>query len=141
MFKKLLFLWLIIFLAMMMIGCTPTPRADLMVLSLDPPDVNCGMVGPTVLCTNSVTFTIANVGAADADSFKVLVQGDPGLAQTEIVPVVSLAAGATKTFTIPLPAGGNCYDPNCTICITVDSLNEIIESNEGNNNYCETTLG
>ena len=145
MFKKILFLGLILSLVIIVIGCTPTPptpKADLIILSLDPPDVNCGLVGPTVLCTNSATFTIANVGAADAGPFKVLIQGDPGLAQTKVIPVTGLAAGSTKTFTaVALPAGGNCYDPDCTMCITVDSLNEIIESDEGNNNYCETTIG
>jgi len=138
--KKILFLGLILFLVTI-IGCTPTPKADLIVLSLDPPDVNCGIVGPGVLCTNSATFTIANVGMADAGSFKVFIQGDPGLAQTKTISVQNLLAGSIKTFTVDLPAGGNCYDPDCTMCITVDSLNEIIESNEGNNNYCETTIG
>ena len=136
MFKKLLLLGLIFSLVLAMIGCTPTPRPDLEVLNIGPPDVNCNGV-----CDNFVTFTIANTGLADAAGFEVLVQGDPGLAQTEIVPVVGLVAGSTKTFSIPLPAGGNCFDPDCTICVTVDSLNEIVESDEGNNNYCETTAG
>ena len=136
MFKKFLLLGLIFSLALAMIGCTPPSRPDLEVLSIGPPDVNCNGG-----CDNTVTFTIANTGLADAEGFKVLVEGDPGLAQTEIVPVVGLAAGSTKTFTITLPIGGNCFDPDCTICVTVDSLDEIEESDEGNNNYCETTLG
>jgi subtilase family serine protease len=136
MIKKFLLLGLMLSLAIMIIGCTPTPKADLTVLSLDPPDVNC-VVG----CTTTVTFTIANVGVADAGPFKVLVQADPGLAQQGIVNIASLASGATTTRTITLPLGGNCFDPDCTICITVDSDNEVIESNEGNNYYCETTIG
>ena len=142
MLKKILFLGLVLSLFMLMIGCTPTPRADLMVLNLDPPDVNCGMtMKDRVDCTTTVTFTIANTGSANAGPFKVLVQADPGLAQQVIVNIFSLASGATVTRTVTLPSGGNCYDPDCTICITVDSLNEILESNEGNNYYCETTIG
>ena len=140
MIKRFLLLGLTIFFIILMIGCTPTPKADLTVISIDTPVVNCsGIVA--VSCTTTVTFTIANTGTVDAGPFKVLVQADPGLAQQGTVSVVSLAAGATTTLTITLPAGGNCFDSDCTICITVDSDNEVIESNEGNNYYCETTIG
>ncbi len=140
MIKRFLLLGLIFSLAMLMIGCIPSSRADLTVQSLDPPLVNCsGIVA--VSCTTTVTFTIANTGSADAGPFKVLVQADPGLAQQIIVNITSLASGATTTRTITLPPGGNCFDSDCTICITVDSDNEVIESNEGNNYYCETTIG
>jgi len=139
MIKRFLLLGLIISFIILMIGCTPTPKADLAVVSLDPPVVNCSIVA--VGCTTTVTFTIANTGSVDAGPFKVLVQADPGLAQQGTLSVVSLAAGATTTLTIILPAGGNCFDSDCTICITVDSDNEVIESNEGDNYYCETTIG
>ncbi len=139
MIKRFLLLGLIIFLVILVIGCTPTPRADLEVLGIDVPDVNCSDVA--LICTTTVTFTIANTGTVDAGPFKVLVQADPGLAQQGTVNVASLAAGATTTLTIPLPAGGNCFDSDCTICITVDSDNEIVESDEGNNYDCETTIG
>jgi len=141
MIKRFLLLGLIISFIILIIGCTPTPKADLTVISIDPVDVNCGTVGASVLCTSTVTFTIANIGVADAGPFKVLVRADPGLAQQGTVNVVSLAAGATTTLTITLPPGGNCYDPDCDVCITVDSDNEVIESNEGNNDYCELTIG
>jgi subtilase family serine protease len=141
MIKRFLLLGLIFSLAMLMIGCIPSSRADLTVQSLDPPDVDCSLTTALGPCATTVTFTIANTGSADAGPFKVLVQADPGLAQQGTVSVVSLAAGATTTLTIILPPGGNCFDSDCTICITVDSDNEVIESNEGNNYYCETTIG
>lgn len=140
MIKRFLLLGLIFALTMLMIGCVPTPRADLTVQSLDPIDVNCGGIA-AVSCTTTVTFTIANIGAADAGPFKVLVRAAPGLAQQGTISVASLAVGATTTLTITLPPGGNCYDPDCDVCITVDSDNEVIESNEGNNDYCELTIG
>ena len=77
MIKRFLLLGLIFSLAILMIGCTP--RADLTVVSLDPPDMNCGDVA--LSCTTTVMVTIANTGPADAGPFKVLVQADPGLAQ------------------------------------------------------------
>lgn len=140
MIKRFLLLGFIISFIILMIGCTPTPKADLAVVSLDPPVVNCDVVAAG-LCTTTVTFTIANTGPVDAGAFKVLVQADPGLAQQTIVNITSLASGATTTQTITLPSGGNCFDSDCTICITVDSDNEVIESNEVNNYYCETTIG
>jgi hypothetical protein len=79
MIKRFLLLGLIISFIILMIGCTPTPKADLTVVSLDPPVVNCGVVAAG-LCTTTVTFTIANTGPVDAGAFKVLVQADPGLA-------------------------------------------------------------
>ncbi len=141
MIKRFLLLGLIISFIILIIGCTPTPKADLTVISIDPVDVNCGTVGASVLCTSTVTFTIANIGVVDAGPFKVLVRADPGLAQQGTVNVASLAAGATTTLTITLPAGGNCYDPDCDVCITVDSDSEVIESNEGNNDLCDLTIG
>ena len=89
MIKKFLLLGLIISFIVLMIGCTPTPKADLTVLSIDTPDVNCGIVGASVLCTTTVTFTIANIGVVDAGPFKVLVRADPGLAQQGTVNAVS----------------------------------------------------
>jgi len=141
MIKRFLLLGLIISFIVLVIGCTPTPKADLTVLSIDAPDVSCGTVGASVLCTTTVTFTIANIGVVDAGPFKVLVRADPGLAQQGTVNVASLAAGATTTLTITLPAGGNCYDPDCDICVTVDSDSEVLESNEGNNELCDLTIG
>jgi len=139
MIKRFLLLGLIIFLVILVIGCTPTPKAELTVLSLDPPDMNCGVVA--LSCTTTVTVTIVNTGSVDAGPFKVLVQADPGLAQQGTISVSGLAAGANTTLTIALPPGGNCFDSDCTICITVDSDNEVVESNEGNNYYCEITVG
>ena len=141
MIKRFLLLGLIISLAILVIGCTPTPKADLKVISIGPIDVNCGTVGATVLCTTTVTFTIANTGTADAGPFKILVKADPGLAQQVTVGIASLSAGGTTSLVTTLPAGGNCYDPDCYVCITVDSDSEVIESNEGNNDLCELTIG
>ena len=140
MIKRFLLLGLIISLAILVIGCIPTPRADLKIISIGPIDVNCGGIA-VVSCTTTVTFTIANIGAADAGPFKILVRADPGLAQQVTVGVVGLSAGATTSLVTTLPAGGNCYDPDCDVCITVDSDSEVIESNEGNNDLCELTIG
>ncbi len=141
MIKRFLLLGLIFSLTMLMIGCVPSSRPDLIVQSLGDPDVDCSLAAAPGFCATTVTFTIANIGSGDAGLFKVLVRADPGLAQQGTVSVSGLAAGATTTLTITLPPSGNCYDPDCDICITVDSDSEVIESNEGNNDLCELTIG
>jgi hypothetical protein len=122
------------------IGSTPITvlgLADVTVQSIDRIDVNC----VTGSCTTTVVFTIANIGQASAGPFKVLIRADPTLGQIKAVGVNGLAAGATTTLKESLPSGGNCYDPDCTVCITVDSGGHVVESNEGNNELCETWLG
>jgi len=110
------------------------PKADLMVISFDSISVSYGVVNTTII------FTIANYGIADAGPFKVLVSADPELSQQETVNVVSLAKSSSTTLTVTLP-GSSCFDPDCNVCITVDSDNEVIESNEENNDLCELTIG
>jgi hypothetical protein len=111
--------------------------ADLVVQSIDRIDVNC----VSGSCTTTVVFTIANVGTTSADPFKVLIRADPSLGQQKSVGINGLAAGATMTLKESLPSGGNCYDPNCTVCVTVNSGGQVVESNEGNNELCETWFG
>ena len=93
---------------------------------MTPSDINCGIVlKDRVTCTTTLTFTISNIGPADPYSFEVLVQADPGLAQQGIVNIASLASGVIISRIITLPPGGNCFDPDCTVCIIVDLGNEI----------------
>ncbi|MGA9349914.1 MAG: CARDB domain-containing protein [Anaerolineae bacterium] len=122
------------------IGSTPITvlgLADVTVQSIDRIDVNC----VTGSCTTTVVFTIANVGQASAAPFKVLIKADPTLGQIKAIGVNGLAAGATMTLKESLPSDGNCYDPNCTVCITVNSGGYVVESNEGNNELCEAWIG
>jgi subtilase family serine protease len=52
-----------------------------------------------------------------------------------------LAAGSVEDFTVATPPGGNCFDPNCEICVTVDHANTVAESNETNNELCQEFPG
>ena len=89
----------------------------------------------------TVEVTVANVGAADAGAFNTRVTLDPG--QTVMVDqaLPGLTAGASQSFTIMTPPGGNCFDPDCTICATADDKAQVDESDETNNQLCETTPG
>jgi len=111
--------------------------ADLIVQRIDRIDVGC----VSGSCTTTVVFTIANVGTASAGPLKVRIRADPALGRQKSVGINGLAAGETMTLQESLPSGGNCYDPNCTVCITVNSGGYVVESNDVNNELCETWPG
>lgn len=124
--------------------CLPTMkrvvvvRPDLTVALTAPPNVSCPGGGGT--CTTTVSYTVSNPSAtAVSTPFQVLVEADPG--QSKPRTVLSLAAGASQSFTDVLGPGGNCFDPDCTIRVTVDSTNVIVESNETNNVATSTSIG
>jgi CARDB len=124
--------------------CVPTlkrvvvVRPDLTVTISAPPIVSCPGGGGT--CTTTVSFTISNPSATAVSApFQVLVEADPG--QSKTISVAGLAAGASQSFAEVLGPGGNCFDPDCTVRVTVDSGNAIAESNETNNVATTTNIG
>ena len=105
-----------------------------------------------------VGFTIANIGTADAGPFKVQVMSDSMPfyhvldsdsikdlvrdkdPQMGITSFSGLAAGDTTYRKIVFgAAGSDCQDPDCHVLVTVDSDNEVIESNEENNDLWEVS--
>jgi hypothetical protein len=101
-------------------------------------DVSCP--GGAGTCITTRTFTISNPSAVNVTTpFDVLAQADPGQSKTITVP--ALAAGASLAVTQQWGPAGNCYDPDCTVTITVDSGTAIAESNETNNTATRTDLG
>jgi subtilase family serine protease len=55
------------------------------------------------------------------------------------LPVGGLGPGGSADLLFPIPAG--CFDPDCEFRITVDVLNDVAESNEGNNMASGVCLG
>jgi hypothetical protein len=115
-------------------------QPDLAVESIGSPSISCP--GGSGTCVTTVEIGIENLGDGDAPAFNFAVTLDPG--QTVVVGQSvpgGLAAGASQSFTITTPQGGNCYDPDCTISVRVDDLNDVVESDETNNTDSSTTLG
>ena len=113
---------------------------DLTVQDISIQSVSCPGGGGT--CVTTAKVTIANLNAAAAGPFTTKTVFDPG----QSIGVGSsfpggLAGGTSQSFTVTTPPGGNCFDPDCTICVTVDDANTVGESNEANNQLCKTTLG
>ena len=116
-------------------------KPDLIVrdINLDSLKVDCPTGAGS--CVTQVEVTIANVGAGNAGLFATRTTLDP--AQSVVVTQASsgLAAGAAQTFMVTTPPGGNCFDPDCQICVTVDYQNDVMESDETNNSLCKTKQG
>lgn len=117
----------------------PAGQPDLVVSAIGAPRVSCPGGGGT--CVTRVEVTVANVGAAAAGPFKLQVVLDPAASVVVTVDSTGLAAGASQSFAIITPPGGNCYDPDCSICATADSAAEVPESDETNNTLCNSTIG
>jgi hypothetical protein len=100
--------------------------------------VSCPGGGGT--CITSRDFTVTNASSVNVTTpFTVLVEADP--AQTTTLTVPGLAAGTSLPLTAQLGPDGNCYDPDCTVTVTVDSGNAVAESNEANNTATRTDPG
>jgi len=114
-------------------------NVDLRVRSIDNMSVSCP--GGAGTCVTKADVTIENVGTDAAGPFVTRTVSDP--AQSVIVdePSGGLAPGATDTFPMTTPPGGNCFDPDCEICATVDNNNQVGESDETNNKLCTFSQG
>jgi hypothetical protein len=112
---------------------------DLRVRSIDDLSVSCP--GGAGTCVTKANVTIENVGTDAAGPFTTRTVSDP--AQSVIVdePSGGLAPGTTDTFPMTTPPGGNCFDPDCEICATVDHLDTVEETDETNNRLCTFKLG
>lgn len=114
-------------------------NVDLRVRSIDNLSVSCP--GGAGTCVTKADVTIENAGTDAAGPFTTRTVSDP--AQSVIVdePSGGLAPGATDTFPMTTPPGGNCFDPDCEICATVDHQDDVEETDETNNKLCTFTLG
>ena len=120
---------------------TPIRLADLIVQDIDMSTLTVNCPGGAGTCVTSVRFTIANVGAGDASAFRIRSVLDPSQQVIVDTSAAGLAAPMSQAFSVTTPPGGNCYDPNCTVCVTVDYANTIPESDEKNNTLCKTRNG
>jgi uncharacterized repeat protein (TIGR01451 family) len=114
-------------------------RPDLVVSKIENLDVNC--LEGAENCVTQVRVTISNIGSENSTAFDTAVF-DPG--QSFAVGHTfsgGLAAGASQSFAVSSPPGESCFDPDCTICVTVDKEDDVLEYNEANNELCVSTPG
>jgi hypothetical protein len=118
----------------------PPSCPDLTIKDIGQPSVSCP--GGAGTCVTTVSYTVANVGAAAASSFSVRTVLDPAASVVVDQLLASgLGAGVEQTMTVITPPGGNCFDPDCTVAVKADSGSEVQECDEGNNSASNTTPG
>ncbi len=123
-------------------GEEPEEFADLVVEEIDMGSLRTDCQSGKYGCVTSVDVTIANRGNAAAGPFDTKTVFNPDQSISVREPnSEGLAAGASKTFPATTKPSGNCFDPNCEICATVDDGNTVAESNETNNRLCRVKEG
>jgi hypothetical protein len=85
----------------------------------------------------NLIVTVKNQGSADAGASTTTVVFAPG--GTFSRPTPPIPAGGSVNVSFPIP--GQCFDPDCSFRIIVDSSNQVTESNETNNTASGTCLG
>ena len=114
-------------------------NVDLRVRSIENLSVSCP--GGAGTCVTKADVTIENVGSDAAGPFTTRTVLDPSQSVVVDEPSGGLAPGASDTFPVTTPPGGNCFDPDCEICATVDALGDVDETDETNNKLCTLSLG
>jgi len=113
---------------------------DLTVTDISGLSVACS--GGPGTCVTKFNYTVQNIGLGNAGQFTTRSVADPAASVVvdQVFPT-GLAAGGVKTVSVTTPPGGNCFDPDCTISVTVDINSQIEECNERNNTKTLGTLG
>jgi hypothetical protein len=112
------------------------PKPDLNV-NLDPSGVSSQC--DSGVCHISADFTVRDLTTVPVRKpFSVLVQaGRSSRSET----LDAIAGNAKVPLHVDLPVGGNCFNPDCTIQITVDPKHRISEVDEANNQDSVTLIG
>lgn len=116
-------------------------QPDLVVEEIDLDTLQVSCPSGAGSCVTTVEVTIANQGTVAAGAFTTRVLLDPAQSVTVDEAFGSLGESEVRPFTVTSPPGGNCFDPDCTVCVTVDDLDEVAESDETNNTLCKTKPG
>lgn len=91
-------------------------------------------------CTVLVDYDVANLGAADAGPFDILIEGNPGFSPITIPVPGGLTAGSLASFSDVLGPGG-IANVAPTVDVAADSGLVIAESDESNNSDSQTCCG
>jgi len=114
---------------------------DLLVLPFDRRDIGVSCPNGDESCVTSVKLTVINSGLKAAPASTLQVRSDPDLRQKIEQDTPPLQPGEAFDFQYVSPRGGNCFDPNCTVCAVTDAARLIPEIDEDNNRFCTVNAG
>jgi len=132
----MLFIVILPLVTMALIGCfSNIPLPDLV------PDNPAGMAGYcNVDDSNNLIVYVKNQGEADAPASSVKVQFNLSSGVQEFFGTVEvIPVGETKSVSFTIPFG--CFNPDCDFTITVDSGENVLESQELNNSVNGSCIG
>jgi len=120
----------------------PEKKADLIIKEIDMRSLSVSCPNGAGSCVTKVDVIVENIGDAPAGAFKTMITLDPNQS-VEVIEAIpgGLAPGAQQTLPISTPRGGNCFDPDCTICAEADVGDNVDESLENNNTLCRVRQG
>ena len=91
-------------------------------------------------CTFTVEFMITNISSVDVtNNFQILIEAEEVPLKT--ITINGLAAGASQRFSQTLGPGNNCYNPNCTVRVTVDFTSTILEIRRDQQRFRKGDIG
>jgi CARDB len=92
-------------------------------------------------CTTTIRYTVGNIGRATSPSFDILVEADPDLGVTKTVTTGPVFPGKPRTLSTRVGPDGDCFDPDCSVRVTVDPKNSVLETSDKNNVDTLTVVG
>lgn len=95
--------------------------------------------GGSGTCVTNVTYTVNNIGRKTSSALQISVEADPGVTAT--TSLGSVVPGKPRRLRTAVGPDGNCFDPNCTVQVTVDSSQSVPEIDEQNNVATDTAPG
>jgi CARDB len=113
---------------------------------LELPDLNVTVLTlssscPGGSCTTTIRYTVGNSGRAASPNFDILLEADPDLSVTRTVSTGPVFPGKPKTLSTRLGPGPDCFDPDCSVRVTVDPKNAVLETSDRNNVDALTVVG
>ena len=120
----------------------PETVPDLVIRDIDLETLTVSCPSGAGSCVTTVDIIMENVDRGAAGSFQTQAIFDPAQSVEVIAEMPSgLAPNTQLTVQFETEPGGNCFDPNCLICATIDFRDNVLETNESNNTLCRELGG
>jgi hypothetical protein len=92
-------------------------------------------------CTTTVQYIVDNVGRAASAGFDISVQADPDLGVESVVSAKPVFPGKPRALSTRVGPDGNCFDPDCSVRVTLDPKDSVLETSDRNNVDTLTVVG
>jgi CARDB protein len=84
-------------------------------------------------CSTTIRYTVGNIGRVASPGFDILLEADPDLGVTRTVRTKPVFPDKPRTLSTRVGPDGDCFDPDCSVRVTVDPKNSVLETTDKNN--------